>query len=401
VRSLRPSPLFFFFVFRLHMAQPAEDPAGEQGTAEQLDEQPRSLLLNILGQLRIGMDLSKVTLPTFILEPRSFIEMLSDFVTHCELVVAVPTAATPEERFIGLIRWYLSGFYMRPKGVKKPYNPLLGEYYRCSWDHGDSRTFYYAEQVAHHPPMSAFYLSNRKLGVVVNGFCVPRSKYYGNSAASILDGFLTVYLTNHGEEYQATFPTIYGRGILFGTLLMEICGQVTLSCEQTGYRAELNFKEKGFFSGEYNKVEGTIMANKKKVASLSGLWNQRVECKMSGEKKTFDLFNIDTIGKPHARDTRPLADLQPIESQRVWADVTTAIQRGDQTAATEAKTFLEDRQRAEAKERAESGAAYEPRHFYQNEKEEWVYKHLNTSRWNPDVDLEEVEEDGRIYTKTK
>jgi len=33
----------------------------------------------------------------------------------------------------------------------------------------NSTTTYIAEQVSHHPPVSAFYFSNRKAGFVING----------------------------------------------------------------------------------------------------------------------------------------------------------------------------------------------------------------------------------------
>ena len=40
------------------------------------------------------------------------------------------------------------GFYKKPKGLKKPYNPILGETFRCYWHHpSGSKTFYISEQV--------------------------------------------------------------------------------------------------------------------------------------------------------------------------------------------------------------------------------------------------------------
>ncbi len=53
-----------------------------------------------------------------------------------------------------LTKWYLSGFYKKPKGLKKPYNPILGETFRCYWEHPKtgSKTFYIAEQVGLAPP---------------------------------------------------------------------------------------------------------------------------------------------------------------------------------------------------------------------------------------------------------
>jgi oxysterol-binding protein-related protein 9/10/11 len=46
-----------------------------------------SLISHLLSQLRIGMDLTKVVLPTFILEKRSLLEMYADFLAHPDLFV--------------------------------------------------------------------------------------------------------------------------------------------------------------------------------------------------------------------------------------------------------------------------------------------------------------------------
>jgi len=126
-------------------------------------------------QVRPGMDLSKVVLPTFILEPRSFLEKLADSYYHADLLsLLVKSSNTLISEFFfkskslnffilfyravleddaftrmkAVVKWYLSGFYKKPQGLKKPYNPLLGETFRCYWQHPNgSRTFYLAEQV--------------------------------------------------------------------------------------------------------------------------------------------------------------------------------------------------------------------------------------------------------------
>ena len=46
---------------------------------EEMEEGNKSIILDIIGQLRNGTDFHKVTLPTFILEARSMCERLSDF----------------------------------------------------------------------------------------------------------------------------------------------------------------------------------------------------------------------------------------------------------------------------------------------------------------------------------
>lgn len=90
------------------------------------------------------------------------------------------------ERMKAVLTWYLSGLYRKPRGLKKPYNPVLGETFRCSWIHPESgtRTYYVSEQVSHHPPVSAFYVSNRKEGFAVEATIHAKSKFYGKSQPS-------------------------------------------------------------------------------------------------------------------------------------------------------------------------------------------------------------------------
>lgn len=57
---------------------------GEQ--VEELAEENKSLIWCIVKQVRPGMDLSKVVLPTFILEPRSFLDKLSDSYYHADIL---------------------------------------------------------------------------------------------------------------------------------------------------------------------------------------------------------------------------------------------------------------------------------------------------------------------------
>lgn len=45
----------------------------------------KSLIMHMISQVRIGMDLHRVTLPTFILEKRSLLEMYADFLAHPDL----------------------------------------------------------------------------------------------------------------------------------------------------------------------------------------------------------------------------------------------------------------------------------------------------------------------------
>lgn len=132
------------------------------------------------------------------------------------------------------------------KGVKKPFNPVLGEYFRCKWDCEDgSASYYVAEQTCHHPPVSAFFMANPANNLIVTGNFKPKSWFLGNSVQSQMDGKTFISFTNRpGERYVASNPNIYARGLVFGTMLMELGDSVQIECELTDLVARINFRVK-------------------------------------------------------------------------------------------------------------------------------------------------------------
>ena len=45
----------------------------------------KSVIMHMLSQVRVGMDLTRIVLPTFILEKRSLLEMYADFLAHPDI----------------------------------------------------------------------------------------------------------------------------------------------------------------------------------------------------------------------------------------------------------------------------------------------------------------------------
>ncbi|KYQ90821.1 oxysterol binding family protein [Tieghemostelium lacteum] len=394
-------------------------PSTDDQTTEVLEEEPRNLLISLLSELKIGVDLSKVPLPTFILEPRSLLEKFTDFMIHGDLLCGVSKLQDPLDRIHQITKWYLSGFYFRPKGVKKPYNPILGEIFRSRWDFGTNSNnnsssssssssngngnnnegttaFLVAEQISHHPPVSCVYISNRKDGYTMSGIINPRSKFLGTSMAVIVDGSITLTLHEHQEEYVITFPTAYARGILFGTLLTEICGSTSITCKNTQYKTELDFKSKPFFGGEYNVVTGKIKKKSETFYQFSGKWDDRIDI-TNTKKKTTETFWDVSAQKRTPRIVRALQDQVENESQRLWQKVTQAIIKKDQKEATVEKNRLEDEQRKSVRQRKEQNIDWEPKYF-KKVGDQWVYKYSNTSLYSPSEPIE-IEENGIIQFK--
>lgn len=130
--------------------------------------------------------------------------------------------------------------------MKKPYNPILGEVFRARWTFNDgTEAFYVAEQVSHHPPISAYYYANPGNKITIVGDLKPKSKFLGNSAATLMQGEIKVSFTNRpGEDYFITMPNVYARGILFGTMLMELGDVATVKCPTLDLVCSLDFKVK-------------------------------------------------------------------------------------------------------------------------------------------------------------
>uniref|UniRef100_F7CEV8 Oxysterol-binding protein n=1 Tax=Monodelphis domestica TaxID=13616 RepID=F7CEV8_MONDO len=251
---------------------------GDDGESESSDH--RSVILHLISQLRFGMDLTKVVFPTFILEKRSLLEMFANFMAHPDLLLSIGSGTTPEDRAISFVEYYLTSFHEGRKGsvAKKPYNPIIGETFLCSWDvpqdcirplqrekirvepEAEARAKapklyklrFVAEQVSHHPPVSCFYCECKEKGLFVNTHVWTKSKFMGMSVGVSLIGEGTLRLTDYGEDYVFTLPSAYARSIL--TIpWVELGGKVTMNCAKTGYSALVIFHTKPFYGGKVHR----------------------------------------------------------------------------------------------------------------------------------------------------
>lgn len=339
---------------------------GDPDCTEVLEDNSRSILMGIISQLRKDMDLHKVTLPTFVLEPRSMLERVTDFMSHPELLIEASTKTDPLVRFLDVVRYFLSGWHIKPKGVKKPYNPVLGEIFRCKYKYKDgTEAIYLAEQVSHHPPISAYYYGSPDHGVYIQGDLRPKSRFLGNSAATLMEGENHIIFTHlHNERYDITMPNVYARGILFGKMVLELGDSCVVRCRTSDLICELDFKTKGFFSGQYNSVSGKVKKEStgEVLYEISGQWSNEIFIKMAKASNKTLFFDVKT-SSIHPKVVPDIANQEDLESRRLWSKVTAAILKDDMDTATEEKTLIEDRQREEAKQREATGQTYQPKFF--------------------------------------
>ncbi|XP_044525963.1 oxysterol-binding protein-related protein 11 [Gracilinanus agilis] len=368
-------------------------------------EEQRSVILHLLSQLKLGMDLTRVVLPTFILEKRSLLEMYADFMSHPDLFISITNGTTAEDRMIRFVEYYLTSFHEGRKGAiaKKPYNPIIGETFHCSWrmpksDVASSMTTssssqaisdqaslpeplnqvesdcytvrFVAEQVSHHPPVSGFYAECAERKMCVNAHVWTKSKFLGMSIGVTMVGEGILSLLEHGEEYTFSLPCAYARSILT-VPWVELGGKVNVNCAKTGYSASITFHTKPFYGGKLHRVTAEVKHNTSNtvVCRVQGEWNSVLEFTYSnGETKYVDLTKLSVTKKR----VRPLEKQGPFESRRLWKNVTESLRDSEIDKATEHKRALEERQRSEERHRAETGTAWQTKYFIK-EGEGWVY----------------------------
>jgi hypothetical protein len=167
-------------------------------------------------------------------------------------------------------------------------------------------------------------------------------------------------------------------GLFLGTMLTELGDHVKISCKQTGYSAEIDFKTKGFFTGTYNAISGKIKRreNGKETLlyTLSGKWTDAIYITdvLTGLKETFldisalkdgtSVYSLpsdpalqdgcvaghaDSPTAPHHlhKKVPPFCAQSFYESRQLWLEVTQALEKHDYDAATTYKSMIEEDQR--------------------------------------------------------
>ncbi|KAI4466769.1 oxysterol-binding protein-related [Holotrichia oblita] len=371
-------------------------------TDVQLESQG-SVIKHLLSQVKIGMDLTKVVLPTFILERRSLLEMYADYFAHPDIFVQIADLKDPKERMVQVVRWYLSSYHAGRKSsvAKKPYNPILGELFYCLWDVPNcestegvapdgpvswctcNQLAFVAEQVSHHPPISAFYAEHYNKRITFNAHIYTKSKFLGLSICVYNIGQGVVSVLDYDEEYVVTFPNGYGRSILTVPWI-ELGGAVSITCKKTGYHCDVEFITKPFYGNKKHRITAEVFGpdDKKAFLSITGEWNGVMEARWGDGGEVEEFINVQHLNVVKKR-VQPIIQQQENESRKLWKEVTAGLKFNDIDHATNAKASLEQKQRDEAKYRKDTNTQWETKLFNKEVDDSWTYVKPLRQRLNP------------------
>jgi len=229
-------------------------------------------------------DLSNVTAPPSFLAPSSVVE-----VGHCwaqrPAVFAAPARETdPEKRALLVLRLVLvalrSQLYIAGSptvSIKKPLNAFLGEVFLAAWadEAAGARTRLVAEQVSHHPPITAMHIADAANGVRADGYARVEMTFTGTVNIQQV-GHAVLYLDRWDEQYLIPLPDVKVRGFLGCKLYPEVLGTYRI-LSSAGYVAEMDFTGEGYLSGKRNSFDARLYHTDDPARTLYravGVWSQ-------------------------------------------------------------------------------------------------------------------------------
>ncbi|TVY51897.1 Oxysterol-binding protein-like protein, partial [Lachnellula suecica] len=317
-------------------------------------------------------DLSSLTAPPFILSSTSLVEFSSYWAEHPSIFVAPAKEKDPDKRALLVLKWFLSTLKQQYASrsdkfgnEKKPLNPFLGELFLGSWVDGAGETKLVSEQVSHHPPVTAYNISNAQHGVTLQGYNAQKASFARTIYVKQI-GHAVYSIPAFNETYLITLPNLHIEGLIFGSPFVEL-NDKTYITSSSGYTAKIDYSGKGWLSGKKNSFTATMYKTgreKDTLYTVSGQWNKTFDITSGSGKKTGLIESYDAEASPTTPLTiKPEAEQDEMESRRAWAKVAQGIAVGDMDIVGNEKTKIEEQQRAMRKKEKEEGREWDRRYF--------------------------------------
>uniref|UniRef100_A0AAQ5YWK1 Oxysterol-binding protein n=1 Tax=Amphiprion ocellaris TaxID=80972 RepID=A0AAQ5YWK1_AMPOC len=340
-------------------------------------------LWNILRN-NIGKDLSKVAMPVQLNEPLNTLQRLCEELEYSDLLDTANQTQDPYQRMVYVatfaITAYASSYH---RAGSKPFNPVLGETYEC--DRPDKGLRFIAEQVSHHPPVSACHSDSRNFSFWQDVRW--KNKFWGKSMEIVL------YLFNYsifGDHYEWNKVTSCIHNILSGQRWIEHYGEMAIkNVNSDACQCKITFVKARSWSSTVNEIEGVVTdSNGKVVHSIFGKWHESVfqgdppsaTCiwranPMPEDQEQYYGFTQFAVELNELDST--LRPLLPPTDTRFRPDQR-LLEEGNTEGAEEQKQRIEQLQRERRKVLQDNNMTHQPRFFKKSKDDTWV---SNNTYW--------------------
>lgn len=326
-------------------------------------------------QKYVGSDItSMVTLPVMIFEPMTMLQKMAELMEYSYLLDLADECEDPSMRLVYASSWAISVYFAYQR-TWKPFNPILGETYEMV-NHG-GMTFI-SEQVCHHPPMSAGHAENEHFIYDITSKL--KTKLLGNSVDVYPVGRTRVTLKKDGVVLDLVPPPTKVNNLIFGRTWIDSPGEMIMTNLTTADKVVLYFQPCGWFGSGRYEVDGYVYnaAEEPKIL-MTGKWNTSMSyqpCDLEGEplpgtemKEVWKVADVPPNDKhqytyfAHKLNSLDTAPKKLLASDSRLRPDRYALEVGDLSTAGTEKSSLEEKQRAEKRDREAKGHHFVPRWF--------------------------------------
>ncbi|XP_050382018.1 oxysterol-binding protein-related protein 3A-like [Argentina anserina] len=326
-------------------------------------------------QKYVGADVtSMVTLPVLIFEPMTMLQKMAELMEYSRLLDMADECEDPYMQLVYSASFFISVYYAFQR-TWKPFNPILGETYEMV-NHGGIT--FVAEQVSHHPPMSAAHAENEHF--IYDITSKVKTKFLGNSIDIYPVGRTRLTLKKSGVVLDLAPPPTKVNNLIFGRTWVDSPGDMVLTNLTTGDKVVLYFQPCGWFGAGRYEVDGYVYNSTEEPKILmTGKWNEAMSyqpCDAEGEplpgtelKESWRVAKVPENDKfqytyfAHKINSFDTAPKKLLASDSRLRPDRYALEQGDISKAGFEKSSLEERQRAEKKNREAKGHEFTPRWF--------------------------------------
>uniref|UniRef100_A0A8C2JPU2 Oxysterol-binding protein n=1 Tax=Cyprinus carpio TaxID=7962 RepID=A0A8C2JPU2_CYPCA len=331
----------------------------------------------------IGKDLSKVAMPVQLNEPLNTLQRLCEEVEYCHLLDTAANTHDPHMRMVYIAAFAVSAYacsFTRAGG--KPFNPILGETYECLRQ--DKGFRFIAEQVSHHPPVSACHCESKNYTFWQDVRW--KNKFWGKSMEIVPMGVTHLELPGFGDRYEWSKVTSCIHNILSGQRWIEHYGEMSIKHSTTTgdvSHCKVTFLKSRSGALNANEVEGMVTdSNGRVIHSLFGKWNEALY--LGKPPSATCIWRANPMPEDHeqyygftqfAIELNELEEglkaLLPLTDTRFRPDQR-LLEEGDIAGAEEQKERIEVLQRERRRVLQENNMTHSPRFFKRAEDDSWV-----------------------------
>ncbi|TNV78916.1 hypothetical protein FGO68_gene10452 [Halteria grandinella] len=328
----------------------------------------------------VGKDIWKITVPVVFNEPLGILQKAAGVTEYIDILDQAIAEPDEMRRFALATLHFMTQYQnIERGGLAKPFNPLLGETFEYCVP---GRFLFLAEQVSHHPPVSAFYIQGYSGYLKQSTFHTKTSFGMGSiNFTNIFNEYLD--LLPYRETFEWFPPSLGLHGLMMGRPYIDVDGSGWLRDQAKPMEkyAHVRYHSRGWTQGTYFKVEAEVYQGKEIVYKLEGKWSESITLKdMRGNdesppevvwrKRPYPENWQHQYGMTHHNIQlnylpKFLAPFLPPTDTRFRPDQR-ALENGDFALATKEKARLEEKQRATRKQKEKDGIKHVPKYFVES-----------------------------------